>query len=81
MCIDREEAISTYRNMGLFEHTVVWNGNFTKDPHVKIIDIGFGLAKIFHPKNVDINVCNFCVYEDMKENCPYKIRTNNINHK
>jgi hypothetical protein len=76
-----EEAINIYKNMGLFEHTVVWNHNFCKDHHVKIIDIGYGLAKIFHPKNIIINICNYCVYEDMKENCPHKIKNINNNYK
>jgi len=68
----RENAVEAYRNMGLFEHTVAWNQKQSKNPHVKVLDMGFGLAKVFAPKNVGIDVCYYCVYADMKENCPQK---------
>ena len=67
---EKQEAIELYRKMGLMEHTVVWNNKFSEDKHVKIIDMGYGLGKIFHPRNVEVYVCNFCVYSDMKDECP-----------
>jgi hypothetical protein len=75
---DRKQAVEHYREMGLFEHTVAWNGKYGEDPHVRVIDLGYGLAKVFHPRNVEVGICNFCAYSDMGGGCPQRNKARGV---
>jgi hypothetical protein len=50
--MDRIEiAIDCMRKHNLAEHTIVWNGKMPEDAHVKLIEVGFGIALLFHPQS------------------------------